>query len=254
LTRRVDNPESKLAANIKYRLYYHVVTISNGIRDVLISEGVPSEKVTCIHSAVDAECYTGPWEKDVFRKQFDLPAVGPMCGVIAQLIDRKGHRFLIEAIPEILKSVPDTVFLFFGKGPMEEELKSLCRELELGNKVRFTGFRDDLDDYLGCLDLVIHPALMEGLGVSLLQAAAAGVPIVGTRVGGIPEAVIDGVNGSLVEPGDSAAIAREVVRLLRDLGPAKRLGEGGRQLVREQFSIDAMVKGNLAMYASLMES
>jgi glycosyltransferase involved in cell wall biosynthesis len=253
LTRRVDNPESRLTVGLKYRLYNRVATISEGIRDVLISEGLPPGKVTCIHSAVDAERYTGPWERDGFRKQFDLPAVGPVCGVIAQLIDRKGHRFLIEAIPQILKSVPETVFLFFGKGPLEEGLKSLCRELKLDNNVRFTGFRDDLDDYLGCLDLVIHPALMEGLGVSLLQAAASGVPIVGSRAGGIPEAVVDGINGFLIEPANPEEIAQAVTRLLADQELASRLGDGGRQLVREKFSIEAMFKGNLAMYRSMME-
>ena len=253
LTRRVDNPESRLAVNLKYRLYDQVVTISEGIKDVLLSEGVPPGKIACVPSAVDSERYAGPWDQERFRAAFDLPPEGPACGVIAQLIDRKGHRFLIRAIPEILKSVPDATFLFFGKGPMESELKKLCREAGLDRKVRFTGFREDLDDHLGCLDLVIHPALMEGLGVSLLQAAAAGVPIVASRAGGIPEAVVDGVNGSLIEPGDTEQLAQAVVGILTDPELASRLGEGGRQLVRDKFSIEAMVKGNLAVYKQLMD-
>jgi len=252
LTRRVDNPESRLTVSLKYRLYNRVVTISEEIRDVLISEGLPPGKVSCIHSAVDAERYTGPWGKNNFRKQFGLSGSGPVCGVIAQLIDRKGHRFLIEAIPGILKTVPGAIFLFFGKGPGEKELKKQVRALGLGDTVLFPGFRDDLDDHLGCLDLVIHPALMEGLGVSLLQAAAAAVPMVATRAGGIPEAVVDGVNGSLVDPGDPGALEQAVIRILTDTDLAARLGEGGRQLVHEKFSIEAMVEGNLAVYKQMM--
>ncbi|MDT8367432.1 MAG: glycosyltransferase family 4 protein [bacterium] len=251
LTRRVDNPESGLAVGLKYRLYDRVITISEGIREVLASEGVPPGKITCVPSAVDPDRYTGPWDKSTFQEQFDLPSDGPVCGVIAQLIDRKGHRFLIKAIPEILDTVPDATFLFFGKGPEEAELKELCRESGVVGKVRFVGFREDLDDYLGCLDLVIHPALMEGLGVSLLQAAAAGVPIVGTRVGGIPEAVVDGVNGVLVEPGDPVSLARAVVRILTDRDLAAGLGVGGRKLVQDRFSVEAMVKGNLAVYREM---
>jgi glycosyltransferase involved in cell wall biosynthesis len=253
LTRRVDNPENTLAVGLKYRLYDRVISISEGIRDVLISEGLPPGKVTCIHSAVDTERYTGPWDRKQFRALFDLPPDGAVCGVIAQLIDRKGHRYLIEAIPEILKTVPGTVFLFFGKGSREKELKNQVQELGLGDSVRFTGFRVDLDEFIGCLDLVIHPALMEGLGVSLLQAAAAGIPIVGSRAGGIPEAVEDGINGFLVEPGNTEEISQAVTRLLVDQELASRLGDSGRDLVRSKFSIEAMVKGNLAVYRSLME-
>jgi len=253
LTRRVDNPENRLWARVKYRLYDRVVTISECIQDVLISEGISPNKITCVPSAVDIDRYAGPWDRTGFRDRFDLPSKGPVCGVIAQLIKRKGHRFLIEAVPAILGSVPDAVFLFFGKGPEEEELKNLCLKAGLVDKVRFAGFREDLDDYLGCLDLVIHPALMEGLGVSLLQASAAGVPIVGTRAGGIPEVVVDGVNGSLIVPGDQEELARASIRILTDPELASRLGEGGRHLVREKFSIETMVRGNFEVYRSLLE-
>ena len=94
---------------------------------------------------------------------------------------------------------------------------------------------------------------MEGLGVSLLQAAAAGVPIIGTRVGGIPEAVTDGVNGLLVPPEDSPAITRAVLRLLGDSALAMRMGSEGRRIAKERFSIEAMVKGNLEVYREMME-
>ena len=120
--------------------------------------------------------------------------------------------------------------------------------------MHFAGYRTDLERILPCLDLVVHPATMEGLGVSLLQAAAAGVPIVATRVGGIPEIVHDGVNGYLVEVGNTQAMIEAVLRLLRNPFEAKRLGRAGRDLVRSHFSLEAMVAGNLRVYRRMLRT
>ncbi len=238
---------------VKYRLYDHIVTISEGIRTVLTDEGVPPEKVTCVHSAVDTSRYGQECDSDWFRGEFGLGGDNLACGVVAQFIDRKGHRFLLMAIPEILKSVPEATFIFFGKGPLEGQLKAMCRELGIEEKVTFAGFRKDLHRILGCLELLIHPALMEGLGVSLLQAAAAGVPIVGTSVGGISEIVRDGVNGYLIPPSEVPPLVDATTRILMDRDLARRLGNGGRKIVEEHFSIESMVEGNLAVYREMMK-
>ncbi len=117
----------------------------------------------------------------------------------------------------------------------------------------FAGFREDLHLILPCLDILIHPALMEGLGVSLLQAAAAGIPIIGTRTGGIPEVVLDDMNGLLIPPEDSSAIALASIRLLGDRALARRMGSEGRRIARERFSIEAMVEGNLEVYRAMIK-
>jgi glycosyltransferase involved in cell wall biosynthesis len=114
------------------------------------------------------------------------------------------------------------------------------------------GFRDDLPGVLPCLDLLVHPATMEGLGVSLLQASAAGVPIVASNVGGIPEVVRDGVNGRLVPPADVPALTTASLELLADAALRARFAEAGRDLVRREFSTDQMVEGNLAVYRELV--
>ena len=252
LTRRVDNPENRIWAGVKYRLYDRIITISDGIREILVNERIPIRKITCVHSAVDTELYDQICNREWFLKEFGLKEGSRVCGTIAQFIDRKGHRFLIRAIPEILKAIPDAVFLFFGKGPVEDQLKSQCRELGIEKHVHFTGFRGDLDRIMGCLDIVIHPALMEGLGVSLLQAAAAGVPIVGTRAGGIPEIVHDGVNGYLIPPSNVQSITDTVVKILADRNLALQLGENGRAIASRSFSIESMVEGNMGMYREMM--
>jgi len=253
LTRRVDNPESRLWVALKYSLFDHIITISKGIRNVLVSQGVPMEKITCIPSAVDVERYSAPCDEAWFRREFALDEREWTCGVAAQFIDRKGHRYLLQAIPRILREQPHTRFLLFGKGPLEDKLRTMCRDLGIGEKVVFAGYRDDLDRIIGCLDLLIHPALMEGLGVSLLQAAAAGVPIVAAGVGGIPEIVRDGVNGYLIPPSDESAIADAVLRIIADRDLASRLGQSGRKIAARDFSMESMVQGNLKVYREMMD-
>lgn len=249
LSRRVDNPEPAWLASRKYRLYDRVVTISDGIRRVLIDEGVPASRIDCVPSAVDTErykpgCLDRPW----LERTFDLEPGARTVGMIAQFIPRKGHRILLEAVPKILEQVSGVRFLLFGKGPEEETIRSEVRRLGLDGAIRFAGFRDDLHRVLPCLDAVAHPAYMEGLGVSLLQAAACGVPIVACRVGGIPEVVADGENGRLIEAGDSDRLAAALSEILTDARLAQAMGLNGRGRVQGHFSIAAMAAGNREVY------
>ena len=251
LSRHVDNPESRILVKLKYPLYNHVITISEGIRRVLVSEGVAAEKITCVHSAVDIEKYSQPADRGWFLNEFSLPENAKVFAVIAQLIQRKGHRYLLQVLPELLQRHPDLYVLFFGKGSLQQEIEQQLIKTEFQGRVRLIGFRDDLEKILPCLYGVVHPADMEGLGVSLLQAAAAGVPIIGSEAGGIPEIVRDGVNGYLVPPGYTDMLAEKIEQLLTHEQLANEFGQAGRKIVQNQFSIDAMVEGNKRVYETL---
>ncbi|MCB1863756.1 MAG: glycosyltransferase, partial [Gammaproteobacteria bacterium] len=109
LSRRVDNPEPRWLAAVKYRLFDHIVTISEGIRQVLLDEGVPAGKVSCVRSAVDPTPYLQAYDKAAFRHRLDLPETALLAGVVAQLIERKGHRHLLAALPDVLARHPDLV-------------------------------------------------------------------------------------------------------------------------------------------------
>jgi glycosyltransferase involved in cell wall biosynthesis len=247
LSRRVDNPESRFVAALKYRLYARVICISQGIADVLLSEGVPTEKVVVVRSAVDAAPWTSPEPREVFCREFDVPADAPIIGVVAQLIERKGHHFLFEALAG-LKDRQAFSLVVFGQGPRREALEQEVQRLGLQDRVRFAGFRKDLQRWLGCLDLLVHPALMEGLGVSLLQASAAGVPIIASRAGGMPEAVAEGVSGLLVPAGDVPSLQSAISRLQADPALRQRLGNDGRSRILREFSPHVMVEKNLRVY------
>jgi len=253
LSRRVDNPEPRAWVALKYRLYRRVIAISHGIRHVLLAEGLAPERVVCVHSAVDTARYRpGCADSGWLRREFRLPPGGAVLAMVAQFIPRKGHRVLLDALPAVWAEHPETRVLLFGQGPEHPAIAAEVARRGWAERVRLPGFREDLDRVLPCVDLVVHPAALEGLGVSLLQAAACGVPIVATRAGGIPEVVEDGANGTLVAPGDAAALGAAIARLLSDPALRERYGAAGRALAIERFSVDAMVAGNRAVYEAVL--
>lgn len=248
-SRRVDNPPHWLERHAKFPLFRTIITISGGIREVLLDAGVDASRVVCIPSAVDTECYA-PQAADraSFRAELGLSAESLTLGMIAQLIPRKGHHLLFAALPEVLAQHPSLQVLLFGQGPLAAELASLIEQNGWQARVRLAGFRHDLARLIPCLDILVHPALMEGLGVSLLEAAAAGVPVIASRVGGIPEVVQPGRTGELIEPGDSVALRAHLLRLLADADLRQAYGTAGRAWVVQHFSIERMVQGNAAVY------
>lgn len=250
LTRRVDNADPGWLARWRTRKAAFVVGISRRICEVQEASGVDPRKIRRILSTVDTDAYRPGPDRTNLQQQAGVDPGVPAVGMIAQFIERKGHAVLFKAIPEILKTHPDTRFLLFGKGPLLESLKTSIASEPWQQQVSFMGFRDDLARILPSLDIVTHPAFMEGLGVSLLQAAACGVPVVACEAGGIPEVVEDGTNGFLVPPGDHEALARSLSRLIGDSGMRERFGKKGRQIAEERFSIPRMAAAYVELYRS----
>lgn len=252
LSRRVDNPEPAWLAGIKYRLFARVVAISGAIRTVLAERGVPADKIRVVHSALDPLPWEGPCRREKFRAAFGIPPNVPVVGMAAQFIPRKGHDVLLRALPAVFARHPDTRVLLFGQGPLQDRVAERIRQAGWQDQVLLPGYRDDLAESLPCLDVLVHPATREGLGIILLQAAAARVPVVATAVGGIPEVVEHGETGFLIPPGDFQALAERTVFLLDHPEEARRLGERARRRVESEFSVDRMVEGNLAVYREVL--
>lgn len=252
ISRRVDNPEARLAAQLKYGLYHRVIGISRKIRDVLADEGVPAHKLWCVRSAVDPAPWLVPTDRLAFVREFGLPHDAMTIGMAAQLIPRKGHRHLLETLPALCAEFPRLHVLLFGRGRLEAELRARIDALGLSDRVRLAGFRVDLPRWIGALDVFAHPAEMEGLGIAVLQASAAAVPVVASDAGGLPEAVVPGETGLLVPPGDVAALGAALRRLLSDEALRHAMGAAGRRHMRRRFSIDAMADGNLSVYRACL--
>jgi glycosyltransferase involved in cell wall biosynthesis len=251
LSRRVTNPEPRWLAPLKYRLFDRVITISRAIRDGLVASGVSDDKIRVVHSAVPLPDPQAQWTRERFAERFGLVGDAPVIGMAAQFIARKGHAVLMDAVPQVMRRFPEARFLLFGRGPLEASIHERIEKMRLTNVVRMLGFHEDLADFLGCFEVLVHPAYDEGLGIILLQASAARVPIVTTPVGGIPEIVEDGRNGLLVPPGDADELADALIRLLESADLRHRMGRAGREVIERGFSVDRMVEGNLAVYREL---
>jgi glycosyltransferase involved in cell wall biosynthesis len=252
VSRRVDNPEPRWLAAVRYRPYVRIVAISNAVERMLLDAGIDRRRITVIPDCVDPEPFAGPGDREWLRTEFGLPAGAPVAGVVAQLIERKGHRYLLEAMPAILETCPELRVIFFGRGPLRETLAAEIERRGLGGRVLMAGFRSEMARILPSLDLVVHPAMAEGLGVALLQAAAAGVPVVAFAAGGVCQAVEPGRTGLLVPPGDTGALGRAMLRVLTDAALARSLGEAGRARVRSDFTPERMAARHLALYREIL--
>jgi len=250
LSRRVDNPLSRWQAAVLSRTFGRIVAISSAVAEELVIAGIDSAKIVRIPDAVDAAALAPEPDCEKFRSLFAVDNGELVVGVVAQLIERKGHAYLLDALASLQGSHPVLKLLVFGQGPLEQGLRQQAAALGLESMVTFAGFRDDLDDYMGCLDIVVHPALREGMGVAVLKAGAAGVPVAAFAAGGVREAVVNEETGLLVTAGDTKALAAAIARLADDPELRVRLGARARLHVAENFSIDAMVKAHLALYAS----
>jgi len=266
LTRRVDNPDTPVVGSLKYLAYDRVVAISAAVHDQLERQGVPLEKLRTIRSSIDAAACQPTWTRERFLAEFALEPRHRVVAMVAQLIPRKDHALLLEAWPLIHQRCPDARLLLFGAGPLQSELQAQVQDEArhdprhdpshdprgVARTVTFAGFRPDLREFLGRIDLLVHPATREGLGISLLEAQAAGVPVVACAAGGVPEAVADGDTGLLVEPGNAAALVEAVTLLLGDPAWCRTLGAAAAERTRTHFSPDRMVEAYIELYREVL--
>ena len=184
----------------------------------------------------------------------EIPPGAPIVTYVANLREDKGHLCLVEAVRAVAAEFPEVRFLFIGRENAEAvPVRRRIRELGLERHILLTGSRRDVAGILGASSLAAHPGEQEGLSNAILEAMAAGIPVVASGVGGNPEAVEDGETGRLVPPGDPAALASAILDLLRDPDRAVAMGRAGRERARERFSLEGMVTAVEETYLELLE-
>jgi glycosyltransferase involved in cell wall biosynthesis len=242
----------RLMATLRYRPFKKIIAISETIARVLRAHDVDDERIEVIRSAVDTGQLSKCADCSQVREEFAIPADACVVAAAGQLIPRKGHRFLLQAVADLRHSHPNIRLVIFGEGYLNNQLRALAADLGLGDVAQFAGFRDDLDDFMGCIDIFAHPALAEGLGVATLKAAAAGVPVVGFDAGGLPEAVIDGKTGALVPAEDTDALRQAIATLVDDEGLRRSMGAAGQERMQNEFSIDTMADKHVTLYETIL--
>lgn len=176
-------------------------------------------------------------------------------GKVSSLELRKGYKFAIRATQKIIRgNNKDIKFLFVGEGDQRAELERLVKKLGIDDRIIFTGFRNDVDELMGIFDIFIFTSLMEGLPQVLVQAAAAGKPIVSFKVEGAKEIIKDGINGFVVPPGDVNGLVEKVNYLLSDLEKTKEMGMNGKRIIGDRWDIGVMQEKVRNIYHKLISN
>jgi glycosyltransferase involved in cell wall biosynthesis len=166
----------------------------------------------------------------------------------------KGQTFLLKAIALVVRESRNVIFLIAGRGEEEVRLRKEAAELGISEYVLFLGYRSDVPELLDIMDVFVLPSLSECLPLCLLEAMAAGVPIISSDVGGIPEIIVDGENGYLVKPGQPSLIAEKILLLLESEEKRRRIGRLGLEVVRKRFSMGKMIRRYEELYLEAMSS
>lgn len=208
-----------------------------------------AHKVQVIHNGIPLAPF-GCKPNIALRATLTQKREGPVILTTARLYKQKGHRYLLEAAA----LVPEALFVLAGDGPERAGLEAQARSLGVADRVIFLGHRDDIPDLLASCDLFVLPSIFEGFSVSILEAMAAGKPVIATVVGGADEVIVNGETGLLVPPADPPALAKAIHTVLSDSVLNQRLAAAGKALVHQKFSAETMVQRTTQVYDELLSS
>ena len=229
-----------------------LIAVSQGIRRIALDAGVKSDRILVAYSGINIP--KGFHKSDHMKSRYGLESDHPVIGIVAHLLPHKGYEYLIQAFGQVKKALPKSHLLIVGDGnsSYRSELTSHIERLGLERAITFVGFQRMVLEYISAFDVFVLPSLYEAFGIALLEAMAMEKPIVASRVGGIPEIVLDGISGILVPPRDSDALASALLRLLQDEKVRREMGRAGRQRVETHFTRDGMVNVIQDIYAGLL--
>jgi glycosyltransferase involved in cell wall biosynthesis len=244
-----------VADRLVARLVTRVIAVSRGAAEFLIhGKGYPAEKVLVIPNGRDLTRFAPGAHRDAVRKELGLDPDAPVVGVIGRLETQKGHVHLLDAWSQVIRVHPDARLLVVGEGSLRGALVNQARRLGVLEHVRFLGFRSDVPRILDASDVITLPSLHEGMPLTVIEAAAAGRPVVATAVDGTPETVRDGETGFLVPPADPRALARALLTMLADRQAGERMGREAYRWARERFDVNAHVEATARVYHEVARS
>ena len=252
--RRVIFPiKNKFFTRKKYAMQNlaKVISISKEVQTICRTYGVAKEKLALIHSAIDANKFSRE-SKHKLRTEYHVPTDDHVIGYVAALTSEKDQTTFIKTAQQLLVDKLEATFFLIGAGRDQEQLESLIAELGLQAKIIITGFRNDIPDILPELDLFLFTSTKEGLGTSVLDAFASGVPVVATDSGGIRDIIHHDKTGLMTAVGDVPALVQQVKRVVNDPELRKRLIENSQELL-QQFNSNTMATKTLALYKEILD-
>ena len=231
-----------------------IVAVSDSLRNqYLAAGGIDPKKVITVHNGIEIERFERSAVSGAeLRAQFGIPPASKLVVTVSVLRPGKGIEVLLAAIATIVDRVPDAYFLIVGDGPQRAEWQTLAQSLGVAGRVRWAGYRRDVDAILPGCDLFVLPSLQDAFPTVLLEAMAAGLPAVASAVGGIPEIVVPGETGVLVPANDSAQLAAAISGVLLDEAVASKMRRCARVIAKQRFSTAAWVARLEGVYGSVL--
>ena len=217
------------------------------------TQGISAKRLITVHNGINDACSVPGKAIIKLKENLGISPEHTVVGTVTHMEEHKGVFYLIQSASCILEYRKDLIFLLVGAGAQEEKLKNFCVDLKIEKNVIFTGERDDIPEILSSIDIFVLPSLREGLPLTILEAMACAKPIIATNVGGIPEAVKDGVSGILVPPKDPESLQNAIVELLDDTEKQETMGLKGKQICDEHFRSRAMVDKIEKLYDLLIK-
>lgn len=228
---------------------YKIVGVSEHTSKNLIKyEKISKKKIITIPNGIDGQKYSIKIDKKAKRKELGVKGDGPVIGVGVRLTKQKGITYLLRAMPKIAAAFPDIALIIAGEGPLEDQLKKEACDLGIRKNVFFIGPRLDMPDLLKIFDIYVLPSIWEGLPMILLEAMAAGCPIIATDVGGVATAINHGENGSLVEAKNFEFLANEIINLLSNNELKKKYSTNGLKIFKSKFNSKSMTDSYEKLY------
>ena len=228
-----------------------VVASAGSVKDYYVTQvGADPAAVEVIYNAVDWAQLQTTMTREEFRKSAGVPVDAPAASIIARLTEQKAHRVLFESMTN--QALSGLHLIVVGDGELRDDLRSRAASLGIAGRVHFLGARRDLGNILAASDIFAMPSYWEGLPLSMVLAMGAGLPVVASKVAGIPEVVNNRVSGLLVDPGDSTQLARALTVLVQDPTLRSRLGAAAREFVRPRFGVDGYVASVTGLYDRLL--
>jgi glycosyltransferase involved in cell wall biosynthesis len=232
-----------------------VIAVSERVKQDLVTYHVAgAEKIQVVPLGLELDpFFNGHEGKGAFRREWQLNGVERLVGIVGRLFPIKNHHLFVDAAALVVNQEPAARFVIVGDGVLRPELERHARNLGLGDRIIFTGWRRDLPRIYADLDVLAVTSNNEGTPVSAIEAMAAGCPVVATNVGGLPDLIREGETGCLVPPGDAAPLAEAVLHLLREPSTARRMGETARSMVRQRFAAPRLISDMERLYLELLE-
>jgi glycosyltransferase involved in cell wall biosynthesis len=243
-----EKPRRRFAYRLVSR-WAKMVTVSEDLRRFVSTKvGIPPERLLTVYNGVELLPDVDSSAVALLRKELGIAGDDRVLGTVGSLYPVKGHRFFLEALPQVFQTCPRSTVLIVGRGELESSLKDQAKRLGLQDRVLFLGLRQDIPRLLAVMDVFVMPSLSEGLSIALLEAMAARKAVIATSVGGNPELVRHGETGYLVSPENSADLGAALSTLLSDPDKIRAFGQAGRTRVESDFSLTTMVSRYEALY------